>query len=441
MLTNPNKTPSGALLCVGDIHLGRRPSRLPEGIGDWLRPEELAPSAAWAAAVEAAIARRVDALLLAGDVVDAEDDFFEAYTHLRRGVDRLLEAGIRVLGVAGNHDVRVLPRLAAEIEGFVLLGAGGEWRIEALRDRAGHEIARVLGWSFAEREQRASPLDGLPGGLGGETPLLGLLHCDLGATRSRYAPVARGALADSAPDAWLLGHVHKPDSMQGPRPIGYLGSLVGLDPGETGARGPWLLRLGDGPGGIEMSQLPLAPLRWEIQELRVDDLERSERLEEGVVGALEALHGRLADGLGKTSAVGCRIRVVGECERFLELDAAIAAADPGALLRRFEGVVYFVEGIENRARPARDLAAMARGDDPAALLARRLLLLEADPDDAERAELIRRARAALEAEARAPAWGVLDTAAALDDRALAERLRSAGRRALERLLEQRGSGG
>jgi hypothetical protein len=46
----------------------------------------------------------VDAVLLAGDVVEQEDDFHEAYPDLRRGVERLTGAGIRVLGAGGAWD-------------------------------------------------------------------------------------------------------------------------------------------------------------------------------------------------------------------------------------------------------------------------------------------------------------------------------------------------
>ena len=120
------------LLAVGDIHLGRTPSRLPMELAN--RVHELGPAEAWRRAVDAAIAAGVKAVLLAGDVVERDDDFFEAYRELSKGVRRLTDKGVEVIGVAGNHDVKVLPRLADQIPKFQLLGSGGEWKRYEIRE-------------------------------------------------------------------------------------------------------------------------------------------------------------------------------------------------------------------------------------------------------------------------------------------------------------------
>src|SRR5262245_40987018 len=104
------------LLFVGDIHLGRRPTGLPESLRELgVDPAELTPAAAWRAAVAIARDLRVDAVVLAGDVVDHADDRFEAYAHLEAGVRDLEAASIATVAVVGNHDVEVLPRLARQI--------------------------------------------------------------------------------------------------------------------------------------------------------------------------------------------------------------------------------------------------------------------------------------------------------------------------------------
>ncbi len=51
------------LMCVGDIHLGRRPSRLADGVDDFgVVIHVLTPAAAWDAAVGWALANQVDAV-------------------------------------------------------------------------------------------------------------------------------------------------------------------------------------------------------------------------------------------------------------------------------------------------------------------------------------------------------------------------------------------
>lgn len=58
------------LLAIGDIHLGRIPSWLPEELAG--RAHELGLAEAWHRAVNAAIVAGAKAVLLAGDVVEKE---------------------------------------------------------------------------------------------------------------------------------------------------------------------------------------------------------------------------------------------------------------------------------------------------------------------------------------------------------------------------------
>ncbi len=143
--------------------------------------------------------------------------------------------------------------LAARIDGFTLLGAGGEWEARTI-SKDGSPVAQVVGWSFGDWYVRESPVAQLlrqplrtPRPL---VPRIGLLHADLDASGGHHAPVTRAELDDTGYDAWLLGHVHKPSleglsASTGTRPCGYLGSLVGLDPSETGPHGPLA------PDGVE----------------------------------------------------------------------------------------------------------------------------------------------------------------------------------------------
>ncbi len=125
------KADSAVILAIGDIHLGTRCSGVPDEISSWgIDPEDLTPAAALKASVDFAIKQKADAVLFAGDVVESTNARFEAILPLEHNVRRLLDAGIQVIAVAGNHDVEALPRLAALIDGFELLGGGGQWEPE-----------------------------------------------------------------------------------------------------------------------------------------------------------------------------------------------------------------------------------------------------------------------------------------------------------------------
>jgi predicted phosphodiesterase len=422
------------ILFVGDMHLGRRPRRLPRDLEEYgVSTAALTPTAAFQNVVRYAETARVSAVVFAGDVVQSENSRFEAYGQLHRGVTQLTEHGIEVLAVAGNHDVDALPRLADSIDGFRLLGRGGRWEERILRV-GGRPVARLLGWSFPSAVHRSSPLaqpdfprrkpdDGLP--------LLGLLHCDLLAADSPYAPVAPSELERSVADGWLLGHIHKPSSISGPRPIGYLGSLVGLDPGETGAHGPWLLRLGSA-GGIEIEQLPLAPMRWEKIDAPIDGLTDADSIERAIRGAIESLAERPRPAGDLTRVVGCRIRLTGSVRR-LDALRTIEASEVEQLRIQLGQVLYFVDRVENATTAEIDLASLAAQDDPPGILAARLLMLERDEGEARL--WIQHARRELQRTADDRRWSRLENPQ-LDEAAVRRLLIDAGTRALAELLEQ-----
>ena len=341
------------ILAVGDMHLGRNPSRLPAGLT--VPARELGPAGAWRKTVEAALAERVEAVLLAGDVVEKDDDFFEAYRELRKGVQRLAKAEIAVLGVAGNHDVRVLPRLAEQIPQFRLLGKGGKWERREIGQR--DSVVSLWGWSFPHPQVRHSPLDDVRFERGTGVNL-GLLHCDRGVASSPYAPVTSTALEQAGLDGWLLGHIHKPDDLAAPSPNGYLGSLTGLDRSETGPHGPWLLTVEKGQiTGVE--QLPLAPLRWEHLEVPLDDL-GADGMPDGIEAAVK---GRLLERVrafdaelnrqeSHATAVGLHILFTGRTRFGTAAMEAISEDDRAHAIHDGK---YFIASLQADTRPEVDL--------------------------------------------------------------------------------------
>lgn len=416
------------LLAVGDMHLGRQPSRLPEDLAG--RGRDLGPAAAWKRAVDRAIEDQVDVVALAGDLVEQEDDFFEAYRDLRHGVERLADEGIAVIGVAGNHDVMVLPRLARELPQFRLLGSRGHW--ETFEFAKDDERLTIHGWSFPEKRVNSSPLSGHSFERG-EGVNLGLLHCDRDQRDSRYAPVSSGELLAAGLDGWLLGHIHRPDELTAPNPSGYLGSISGLHPGEHGTRGPWLIEIRHGRVAA-VEQWPLAPIQWQRMDLDLTGIEKPEESNDRLLRQVRELENELCERRQPTLALGLRVRLTGRS------DHAGAAAD---LLGQENNVATghachaFIESIIVATRPEVDLEELIRQQDGRypALLARRLLALENPVEDEQRRHLIEGARRELAASLENDRWAALEKPA-LDDETVVEWLTDTGTRLLEKLLEQ-----
>jgi len=431
------------ILAVGDIHLGRRPGSVPDDVAASAGGRDaLGPRAAWQATVDRAIQERVQAVVLLGDVVDDEERYLEGWSALETGLRRLITAGIEVFAVAGNHDVRVLPRLASTLSGLHLVGAGGQWESVEIANGAG----RFVGWSYPTAHARTDPTHDpeLARLLAtrGAGPTIGLLHGDLDAAQSDYARFSGARLAALGADTWLLGHVHGPTfarAAAGRISMGFLGSLTALDPTETGVHGPWLLTYA-GRELVEAQHLALATLRWECVAVAVDAWTSVEDLEPGVTGALRDFDAREAANIGAARVVGLRIELTGRCKFHRDLQRAIERFAHDQLRPTLDGRAFFVDAIVDRVRAELDLQALARDTDPPGLLAQRLLALDALPSDVtntgERARILRLARDARESLTRRSEFVAIPRAE-LRDEVLIEEVREAGLTALEELLASR----
>ena len=415
------------VLAVGDMHLGRTPSRLPPE----LHAPDLGPAAAWRRTVAAAVDQGVKAVLLAGDVVDRDDDFFEAYRALESGVSTLADAGIDVIGVAGNHDVKVLPRLVRHILQFRLLGEGGRW--ESCRIESDGESVTLWGWSFPQARVLASPLEGYsPDPTPGIN--LGLLHCDRDAgPDSPYAPTSRLELARAGLDGWLLGHIHKPDALTAASPNGYLGSLTGMDRSESGPRGPWMITVRDGRIA-EVEHLPLAPLRWEPLDVDLEGIGEPFQARERLLAAVTDLDGRMASLPIAPNAVGLSVFLSGRTGFGNAALEQLSPEDRNETHTGAAGIRYFIESIHLDTRPEIDLEDLARRQDPVGLLAARLLWLERPEGDPDRDRLVGEARQALRDQSTQSVWRGLPAGGSAPEPIAW--LRRAGYRALDHLLGQ-----
>lgn len=413
---------------MGDVHLGRIP-RVPED----LEVDDLGPRAAFQAVVATALERRVRAVVFLGDVVDRDEAFAESWSQLLGGLRELTEAGIEVFAVVGNHDHKVLPRLADELPGLRLIGRGGAWE-DVLLEADGEPWLRLCGWSFPGPRVTSSPLASFSFTRAQDAPRIGLLHADVDSSGGHHAPVARHEFEGDACDAWLLGHHHGPwrEGLAAERPLGYLGSVVGLDPTETGVHGPWLLEL-DGARTPRLTQLPVVPLVWESIELDVEGLAAPDELESRIARGMREHADARAELLGDARVVGCRVRLVGS-----HVEHAAIAREAARLRSRLDqfrptqdGREWFLDALVDAARPALDLEALARTDDPPGLIARKLLDLRAEGAP----ELLRAAQARLERTGDAVAWSGLERPP-LEPADTRERLERAGYALLEAMLER-----
>jgi exonuclease SbcD len=358
--------PSLEVLCTADIHIGRRPSRLP----DRSDPADFSPRKIWTDLATVAVNQGVDAVVVAGDLVDSENRYAEAFGAVESVATTLAEADIPLVVVAGNHDAAVLPDLAEAIDHLQLLGRDGTWERTALTDADGEPLVHLDGWSFPNQYHHESPLATYD--LSDEgVPRLGVVHADV-SDEDRYAPVDVDDLATSGHAAWVLGHLHVPGRRHDNPPVLYPGSLQPLDPSETGGHGAWLLSV-ETDGTVDTEPLGLATLQYEEAVV-------STTAEQGFHDIVDATHEQLRETVTEcgteTELLAVKVVIEGRTDAHTDLRSRRGEFEDIELTEG--GTTVRVIDVAVNTKPAIDLAERAGDDDPIGYLAGLLRALDGD---------------------------------------------------------------
>lgn len=368
------------VLCTGDIHIGRRSSKVS---GDFRC------SGAWSAIVDLAIAECVDLLAISGDIVDKESKSYESIGPLQQGLARLDQAGIETVAIAGNHDFDVLPRLA-EFTGtqrFHLLGRGGQWqRHTFIKD--GTPALHIDGWSFPHEHVNAHPLRSWRAGPSDGVPVLGVAHGDVDAPQSTYAPLMLDDLWAATADLWLLGHIHASRQFRSStgRLAFYPGSPWAMDPGEMGTHGVWLAMFAPGQSPT-ITLMPISPVRYDTDTVDISSVTNEGDFQRTLAEAMNAIGKRalVEHGSGSLAVVSFRLHLTGRSviHRTVSGWAEQWRNDLGGLTLDGNGISVEIDTLTNNVQPPIDLDHLAKGNDPVAETAKLIRALDdADPDPA-----------------------------------------------------------
>ncbi|RAL20936.1 DNA repair exonuclease [Lujinxingia litoralis] len=389
------------ILYTGDLHLGRRPSRIPSS------RRGLSVATIWEAIVQAAIDHRVDLVALTGDVVDRENRYYEAIGPLECGLKRLREANIATYAVSGNHDFDVLSKLHRVLgdSHFHLLGKEGTWE-SALFERQGQPVLQLIGWSYPTQHVKRSPLAALPD-LQSDLPTVGLLHADLDQPTSSYAPVTTSELAQHPVAAWLLGHIHAPQEHRTPSNglILYPGSPQPLHPGEPGAHGPWLVEVGASEA-VQATHLPLASLRYRPLRIDLTTVQSEDDFKHVVPSKIREDLQSLVAQQNTLKHVVYRITLEGRTKLHRSLDSLYRSLQTDLELS-YQRAHASIDTVFINTTPELDLNILARGNDPPGVLASLILDLQKGVIDASRKSLFNELRRTLEKAHKASAFSPL----------------------------------
>jgi DNA repair exonuclease SbcCD nuclease subunit len=250
--------PNFTFLHAADIHLDSPLAGLSRYDGVPADDIRRAPRAAFDRLIEAAIDRRVDFVIIAGDLYDGDWKDMRTGLYFAAAMGKLGRAGIPVYLLAGNHD-------AASIITKELPPIPNVHRFST-REPEQHRIERlnvvIHGRSFATRQTVDNLAAGYPAAVSGAFNI-GVLHTSLAgyAAHETYAPCTVQELAAKGYDYWALGHVHEYQIVAAQPYIVFPGNIQGRHIRESGPRGAVLVHVEDGEVAA-LERLELDAVRW-----------------------------------------------------------------------------------------------------------------------------------------------------------------------------------
>lgn len=243
------------------------------------------------------IQKKVDFLLIAGDVYDSANKSLYAQLKFLDGLRKLSDAGISVYVAHGNHDPLNGWSASLDWPDNVKIMSGDS--IELLEfEKEGQVAAHIIGTSYPTQLIWANLVKEFPKRKNESPFTIGLLHCTLGYAEGHepYAPCTLHDLKELNYNYWALGHIHKPLLMNEFDPvIIYPGNPQGRDPGELGPRGCYYITV-DNEYEISKEFIETDSIRWFNEEISIDGIETEgellEKISENIDTITEKAAGR-----------------------------------------------------------------------------------------------------------------------------------------------------
>lgn len=275
-------TESLTFLHTADLHLGAPFRGLAKVSPAWAARLVQAIAEAFDRVIDTAISRKVDFVVIAGDVFDASRASYGDYLRFFEGMRALGKAGIPAYLITGNHDpytswqqsafslTENAHMLPADKPGFELYRRDGK-PLCIIGGRGYYNQSWPIDECIADGITRTAALTALQQSEPdvAQAPFaIGMLHTGLDLDPVK-APVNPSVLLSAGMDYWACGHIHMcyiHPSEADPR-IAFSGCIQGRDIKETGPRGVQLVTLSEG-AAPQLEFIPTASVVW--QRLRVD---------------------------------------------------------------------------------------------------------------------------------------------------------------------------
>jgi len=300
--------------------------------------------------IDLAIEKRVDFVLIAGDLYDGDWRDYNTGLFLVKELSRLRDNRVRVVLIQGNHDAANKMTRALRLPENVRL-LNHERPETVVWDDLG---VAIHGQSFARTAVTENLAAGYPAAVSGCVNI-GVLHtCLAGAEgHESYAPCTLEDLKLRGYDYWALGHIHLRQVLCSDPFVAFSGNIQGRHARETGPKGCLIANVSSGRR-IEHVFHRLDVVRWERERIEISEVESESDLFDRMV---ESLDGLLASDPGPDELLAVRLVLAGTTglhDRLL--------ADPERFIAEIRSLAtdrgqdrLWIEKVELQTQPRRTL--------------------------------------------------------------------------------------
>lgn len=294
---------SFSFIHTADIHLDS-PLRGLDGMeGPSVERIRTATRKAFDNLITEAVERKVDFVVIAGDLYDGDWRDYQTGLFFVRQMGRLAEAGIPAYILYGNHDAESQITKRLTLPGNVKVFSAKKpetFRLERIN-------AAIHGRGYPERDVTENLVASYPEPVRGAFNI-GVLHTGLGGIdgHANYAPCALDELLAKRYDYWALGHVHQGRVISETPRIVFPGNLQGRHIRETGPKGAYMIAVDDNEI-TSFEAVYTDVVRWELLKIDAGGCERLSDVYERMRSAIEE-----AAGKSEGRLLACRIELYGQ---------------------------------------------------------------------------------------------------------------------------------
>lgn len=229
--------------------------------------------------VKTAIAKKVDFILLVGDLFDNDRQSLKAQIKLKKAFVELQRHAITVYVSYGNHDFvngNIYPVTYPD-NVYIF----NEEKVSHFTfNKNGKSVANIYGFSYENRSiKQNKTAEFLVHDQ--EVPFhIAMLHGSLfsNTEHDTYAPFHLNDLSDKDFDYWALGHIHQRERLKNTPPIIYPGNTQGRNRKESGARGCYHVILSKSQADANF--IPLQAIQFNTLTVDVSNCKEPHVLEE-----------------------------------------------------------------------------------------------------------------------------------------------------------------